>query len=354
MSASVHPESSVSSVDDVMASLARDSVKEMSVDPTDALETTATDLEETPEGDETPEPEKAPTPALPEGMVAVPKIDRQMATQFVIRDAEGEIEPPDLTITFTANGRERQESLDQVVRLAQMGVHNQERFQQAEAAINSRAEIETTLQSIQQTLAAERAAVARMMESDEAYLDAREAYERANSPEARLAAMEAERASEQEKAAFQRDAQIGDAFMDNNVGPALKVIADALPTITEEELAAQIVLAANPLMQYTKFGMILPPSAHAQVSKIVTDELVPWAQELHARRTAAQTKTTTVAQTKLTAAQVEAQRAKNLAAKGMKPVGRAAASASPPRRIARTVDEVNEDVLRDTLASLRG
>ena len=78
-----------------------------------------------------PSPDEGPeTVAMPEGWVPVPKVEgRELATQFTLRDKDGELEVPDLIIEFNANGKTRREPLDKVVRMAQFGVYNEEREQ---------------------------------------------------------------------------------------------------------------------------------------------------------------------------------------------------------------------------------
>ena len=127
MPASVQPVSPAAPgfvLDDLLSSLATEAANTTAFGDTDEVEatepTTVVPDEELP-AEEAKEPEVAPEAVLPEGTVLVPKIDRPLVTEFAVKDKDGDIEIPDVTITFMANGKERHEPLDQVVRLAQRG-----------------------------------------------------------------------------------------------------------------------------------------------------------------------------------------------------------------------------------------
>ena len=348
------PASPAASLDEVFSGLVQDSVASMAspAQPEDDSLPAGEPEVDTPES-ETPEEVPEKPGVLPEGMVAVPKIDRALATEFTVSDKEGALEPPDLTITFMANGKQRQESLDQVVRLAQYGTLNWEKRQEADRAIQALPAVQAEVAQARSEVERIKAQFAALMESDEAYLDAREEYEKRNTPEARLAEREQAFQEQQNKIEYDRAAESGRIFAETRLEPALDTIAKALPTISTEELSARIVLAMNHFVVQTPYGRIYHPDSQAAITQMITQELLPWAQDTHKQRMAERQTVTTTAQTQVKKAQVESQRAKNLASAGMKPVGKAAASANPPRRVARTVDEVNEDVLRDTLAMLR-
>ncbi len=108
------------------------------VDPQDPPTDDTPDTPETPEADPAPDEDAADeatdAPVLPEGYVAVPVVADQLATEFVLRDAEGEVEIPALIVEYKANGKVRQDRLDQVVKLAQFGVYNEAREQQFKQA----------------------------------------------------------------------------------------------------------------------------------------------------------------------------------------------------------------------------
>jgi hypothetical protein len=66
-----------------------------------------------------------------------------LVAEFTVRDSTGELEVPNITIEYKANGRIRKDRLDQVVKMAQMGVHNverEQRLQQQEQVLASRVE----------------------------------------------------------------------------------------------------------------------------------------------------------------------------------------------------------------------
>ena len=90
----------------------------------------------TPDAEEGAEEPAAPdedTLALPDGYTAPAVLTDGLATEFTMLDADGEIEIPNVTVKFKANGKMREERLDQVVKLAQVGVYNVEREERLKA-----------------------------------------------------------------------------------------------------------------------------------------------------------------------------------------------------------------------------
>ena len=300
--------------------------------------------------DATAETDPAPV-VLPEGMVAVPTIARELATTFTVADAEGAIEPPDLTIEFTANGKNRREPLDKVVKLAQWGVYNHEKQQQAEAALAEAQQLRTQMAQYDAAVRQLQAERQHLLSNDDAYLNARALYEQQNTPEARLQQERQQVKMERAQMDFQQAQHAGTAFLDTKVEPALELIASALPSVSKEELAARVLLVANPFTVQTPFGAIIHPDAHARIAEAIRDEVVPWAQQVHDARHAQQNERLTETEKRTASLQVEAQRAKNLAAKSIKPTGNAGTVGKSKRPI-RNVDDAMNDVLASALESV--
>lgn len=354
--------------DDTFASLIADSVKESltSADDTEPLgdptpdaahvgpEDTVQEADTAPADDvkdeSAPAPEKTDEPALPEGMVAVPPIEKP-ATEFKVLDDKGEIEAPALLIEFTANGKPRKEPLDKVVKLAQWGVYNHERHLQAEQAFAKAQQADQTVQQMQARVQEYEQAVEAMLEDPDKYLDAQAEYAKRNTPEARLAAKEAALAEQNERIAFTEAQQQGGAFMDEKVGPALKLIADNFPTVSEDDLAARLLLFANPYMVHTKFGSVIHPDAHPAIAKAIAEDIFVWAQQVHEARLADKQATVAEAQKEVAKVRVESQKAKNLVAKAVKPTGRATAE-KKTRPAPKDADEAHDQIIRDTLEAM--
>ena len=293
----------------------------------------------------------APLPALPDGFAHVPTIAKDAATDFTVSDAEGEIEPPALFVDFVANGKLRKEPLEKVVKLAQWGVYNHARHQQAEAAMLNATQSAITAKAAEERMAEMERTVDALMTSDEAYLAARADYDRQHTPEAKLAAKEAHVASEQERLQFTAAAQSGKQFMESRVAPALTMIAQHLPSITEDELAARVLLLANQYTVHTLHGAIIHPDAHSTIANAIANDVLPWAQQVHDARMRDRNGVLATAQQQVDTARVETQKAKNLAARSLKPSGRAAPDVTP-RKPPRTADEAHDEVLRATLEAV--
>ena len=109
--------------------------------PTSASAPTAADVDDDPLADEVDatdadaetEPSEADAVTLPEGFVVVEPVVEGLVTDFTLKDADGdELEIPALIVEYKANGKVRTDRLDQVVKLAQFGVYNQEREQRVQ------------------------------------------------------------------------------------------------------------------------------------------------------------------------------------------------------------------------------
>lgn len=253
-----------------------------------AEETAAQLASEAPPTDTAPTTEAPPeTPGaepalqLPDGIVAVKPIEgRELAAQFTVLDGEGELAIPDLTIAFTANGRERKEPLDKVVKLAQMGVYNHEREQKLEAQQAETHATKAQLAEAQAAIQQYQQYVESLLADETAYLMEQERYAQANTPEAKLARLEAERQAEQVRARYQQQAQVAEAFATNELLPALDTLHAALPTVSQEEIGAKLVVLMRP---YERNG-IVPPEAFPLIAQAVVSDVLPWAQQLHEER----------------------------------------------------------------------
>lgn len=316
-------------------------------DPADAPDDTATDAAE--DSDSTT-PEAVP---LPEGLVAVPKPERELATTFAVLDKDGELEVPDLQIRFTANGKERVEPLDKVVKLAQFGVYNHDKEQQTQQQITAAREAISYAQQVERQMAEVRAYVDRILTDDNAYLAARADAEARNTPEARAQRTLQEAQAIRQQAELQQVAQMGERFFGGSVQPAIEQISKALPTVSVEEIAAKVLLTIEP---YKRNGFV-PPQSYDAVAQAIVNDVVPWAQMIHEDRHAATARrerevqaTKAAAEQKVQKATVESQKAKNLATKVVKPIGKTMKDAPKPRVI-KTVDDAMEAAVQDALSA---
>jgi hypothetical protein len=333
------------------------------VEETTAPVPEATDLEEVPEDDapdaevaeeapvDVPDAEAAPVEevALPDGYVAVPTIAEGLVTDFALFDEDGEVEVPALMVEYKANGKVRKDRLDQVVKLAQWGVYNQDRQAKLEQDAASKEQQYTTLLQ-------EREQQMERLLTDEGFLEAvREAYFEENSPEKR--AERAEQRVENLKVQHQMQAieQQGLEFLTKEVEPAISLMAAALPSVSAEELESRITMAMQAHAEVGPNGAYyVPPSRYDAIRQYIVEDLAIWAQTVNAKRSQpAATPKKAALQAELDKARIEAQKAKNLVGKAIKPTGQAGKVSDAPNKpkAPATVDDAVDSALKAALAS---
>jgi len=316
------------------------------------------------EGDETmeeaPEVEGEDSetdPALPDGYVAVPVVEDQLATEFTLRDAEGEVEIPALIVEYKANGKVRKDRLDQVVKLAQFGVYNEAREQQYKQTEQQAEALQTEREEYAQLLAEREAQLERLLQDEDFFLSVRDAYQAENSPEKRAERAEREVERVRVEAQMTQIQQVGQQFYQAEVKPALDLIAQTLPSVTPEELEERMAYAMQLHAQVGPNGQpYLPASQFDAARQYIVNDLAMWAQMTHARRSETATPPQVVeAQKAAVKAQVEAQKAKRALGQATKPVGRAATpdKGKPKAGKPKTLDDALDSAMDEILSSIR-
>jgi hypothetical protein len=307
------------------------------------------------------EAQEEPAVALPEGYVAVPVVEDKLATEFVLKDAEGEVEVPALIVEYKANGKVRQDRLDQVVKLAQFGVYNEERERKVQATEQEAISLKQERESLAKLLEEREAQMERLLNDEDFLLSVREAYERENSPEQRAARAEQEAAQLREVAKYAPLIEQGRKFYENEVTPALTLIAQQLPAVTQDELAERMTYALQAHVEKGPNGQpFVPPSRHDAVRRYIVEDLAVWAQIQQARRQPSATDSVadakaTKATQELTKAQVSAQKAKRVVGQATRPVGRAATPNTSKKSTTKpaTVDEALDSAMDEILSTIR-
>jgi hypothetical protein len=304
--------------------------------------------------------EDAPV-VLPEGFVAVPVVEDALATEFTLRDAEGEVEVPALIVEYKANGKVRQDRLDQVVKLAQWGVYNQEREAKVKEIEQQAEVVQTERAQIAELLAEREAQIERLLMDDDFLYAVREAYANENAPERR-----AERA-EQQLQQWQLQQEIaavsteGQSFYQGQIEPALSLIAQSLPNVSAEELSDRMMYAMQAHVEKGPGGVpYIPASRYEAVKQYIVRDLAPWAQFEHQRRTAGSSTPKPAAKSAgvvdLASARVASQKAKRALGQQLKPVGTSVAKeTAAPTRSAKpaTIDDAVDSALSEVLAAFR-
>jgi hypothetical protein len=293
--------------------------------------------------------------ALPEGYVAVPTVTEGLATEFALYDDDGEVEVPALMVEYKANGKVRKDRLDQVVKLAQWGVYNEERDRKA-AAVEQ--EYQSTLEAVQQMeqAIAQREAQMERLLNDEDFLEAvREAYHAENSPEKRAERAERETNNLRVSYQMQQIQSSGEQFYTTEVMPAVKMIMDALPSVTAEELESRLQMVMQAHVETAPNGQpYVPPSRYDAIRQYIVDDLALWAQMVNAKRSQPVNDEKASVKAELDRARVEAQKAKNLVGKAMKPAGQAGKATDAPKRPAKpaNIDDAISSALSSVLSSI--
>lgn len=320
----------------------------------------ATDGDDEASADDSPEgedPSEAEAVTLPEGFVVVEPVAEGLATEFTLRDAAGdELEVPALMIEYKANGKMRRDRLDQVVKLAQFGVYNQDREAQVRTIEEEARAVARQREEIAEMLAEREAQMERLLNDDAFYLKVQEAYLAENTPERRAEKAENELVALREAQQLQQISSAGEKFAVDELEPALQMLTQALPTIDYAELDERLAYAMQAHLVVGPGGVpYLPESRYAAVRKYIVEDLTRWAQMVHLERSEAQRDP---AKERLTAerdkARIESQKAKRQMSQALKPVTRAAAPAGnrPKAKPIATLDDAVNSALSTVLHTI--
>lgn len=296
---------------------------------------------------------------MPEGYVAVRTVTDDLATEFTLRDADGEVEVPDLMVEYKANGKVRSDRLDQVVKLAQWGVYNQEREQKVQQVEQMSQQVYQEREEIAALLSEREAQIEKLLLDDDFLLAVRDAYGEQNSPEQR--AVRAEQQVQDIRVQHQMSAiaEKGEMFYENEVMPALNMIAEALPSISAGELAEKFQMAMYAHVERAPNGeAYIPASRYDAVRQYILDDLAVWAQAQQGRRSRATTSSpqreTQKALAERDQARIESQKAKRAVGQKTLPVGSAGKPSGKPKAYAgNTVDDAVASALSTALSSFR-
>jgi hypothetical protein len=310
--------------------------------------------------DESDESGNSDAPAdMPEGYVAVRTVTDNLATEFTLRDAEGEVEVPDLMVEYKANGKVRTDRLDQVVKLAQWGVYNQEREQKVQQVEQIAQQAYQEREELAALLSEREAQIEKLLLDDDFLLAVRDAYGEENSPERRATRAEQEVQNIRVQHQMSAIVEQGERFAENEVMPALNMIAEALPSISAEEIAEKFQMAMYAHVERAPNGeAYIPASRYDAVRQYILDDLVIWAQAQNNRRSRATTSApqqeTQKALAERDKARVEAQKAKRAVGQKILPVGNVGKPSGKPRAaVGNTVDDAVASALSTALSSFR-
>ena len=327
----------------------------------------ATDLEEIPQDDAASDEDVSVSPAenteedassddavLPEGYVAVPTLSEGLATEFALYDEDGEVEVPSLMVEYKANGKVRKDRLDQVVKLAQWGVYNEERDRKAQVVEQEYQQSLSALQQMEAAIVEREAQMERLLHDDEFLEAVREAYLNENSPEKRVQRAEQETQNLRVQHQMQDITRNGEQFYEQEIMPAVQMITDALPNISAEDIESRLTMVMQAHAEIGPNGQpYVPPSRYDAIRQYIVEDLAVWAQMVNVKRSKPDPSATQRAalQSELDKARIEAQKAKNLLGKATKPTGTVGKMNAPKSAPISTVDDAVDSALRSALAS---
>lgn len=262
---------------------------------------------------------------------------------FVVLAEDGKtpVNPGKLMFEFKANGKIRQEPLEKVVQFAQLGVYNHEReqaFQQREEEVSQQVEeVYAELESRDQ-------AIERLLTDPDYYAAVADRYYREKSPEREATRARAEAQTLREQMATRQEEVAGQQFFDSVVYPEINAIMQENPEIDDpEEVAARLAMMLEPL----RVNGRIPVAKHRQVQALIASDLRDWARATNDRR---KQKMSTI----VTKAQTHEQRAKNALGAVASPTSIGVApTIAPPRTGPVTIDDVDSEIMRDTIRAMR-
>lgn len=298
-------------------------------------------------------------PNMPEGYVAVPTVTDDLATEFALYDADGEVEVPNLMVEYKANGKMRSDRLDQVVKLAQWGVYNKDREEKVQQVEQLSQQVHQEREELAALLSEREEQIEKLLMDDDFLLAVRDAYGEQNSPENRAARAEQQVKDIRVQHQMSAIAEKGQVFYENEIAPALDMIAKALPSVPVEELAEKFQMAMYAHVERAPNGeAYVPASRYDAIRQYILDDLAVWAQAQHGRRspstTSAPQRETQKALAERDLARVEAQKAKRAVGQKIIPVGSAGKPSGKPKAPAgNTVDDAVASALSTALSSFR-
>lgn len=269
---------------------------------------------------------------------------RALAAEFTLRQGDAEVEiPTDVSISFIADGEQRDLPLDRVVRLAQMGYYNEQRAAEIKEFREALPEIEERFEALQNERDMLLQGWQRALAGDDEYLEQeRESYLRATSPEARAQRLERELEEVRRGQSTGRADEVGRQFV-QSIAPEFEAISKESPEVSFEEVIGKFNMLTAPLMVRGQ----IPPSKFREVASIVRGELRQWADAQNTKRAGTKkTQTQSVER-----AQSQATAAKRQAARAVLPRGTQTGGAQ--KQAPKTYDSAS-DVLDDVANIVRG
>jgi len=235
-------------------------------------------------------------------------------------------EVPDLKIKFTADGKEREANVDQLVRLAKMGYYNERRENEVALTKQTMGQAQQEIRGYQEALQERDTLIERYLADPNFREVATQEYQRLNSPQARLERLEQERVEQQQAQVAQQRTALATGYIEQTITPKVESVAKQFPSVTNEEIIGRITLLTSDLT----VGGVVPPEYLPEVERRIDTDLRPWAEQRHTDRVGSQTVAERRARVQVDAAKVEAAMAKRQLARAVSPTKVGAVAPSGP------------------------
>lgn len=227
--------------------------------------------------------------------------------------------------------------LDRIARLAQAGIHNEERDAEVKSYLAERTTLQEELADAKERIRKQNAYVASLLDSDEVLADSRAKWQSHNTPEARAERAERRAMELEQQLEGKTSAETATSFYERDVKAPLEALRAKYPTVTEREIIGEFnILTA-------KYGPVIHPRDYAAVRDILRAELPAFAASVHETRVADESKLRKVQESNALL--------KRSQAMGARPIGRtaSAAEAKPVRKAPTTMDERIEHLIDDEI-----
>lgn len=281
-------------------------------------------------GTSEPEAEKAPEAEKPVDQTTTDG-EKPPLTKFRVFDKEGELEIPDLNLSFKANGKDyEQVPLDKVVKFAQMGVYNQAREEEVAAAKQFVPQLQQQINDLTGAYQELSFRAQRLLEDPEFAMRAQQHYAALNTPEARAARAEQQLQVQQAQFADQATFQQAQQYLATDIAPALEQVFKSNPLVSERELLGEYSTMIAPLLDRGQVPLAKLPL----VRQMVETHLRPVLEGLQAEKELAQRQ----AKAESAKAVAETVKAKRVAARAVVPQGTPGPEAKKPTSF-KTVDD---------------
>lgn len=315
------------------------------------------------------EAEAAPAAdAEPEAAEAkAPPVIKAPITPFAVFDAEGEVEIPDIKITFKAGGKEYEQTpLDKVVRMAQsapLAEQYREAAEKLPQVEQTAQQIHAAYQKAVADIEANNALYERLLSNPDLYVQAVEAYQRLNSPEARAQRAEQEmQALRQQQQQVQQQQQAQHAlseamsFAQARIAPAVDALQQQYASVIEpEEFADRFHSLTADLLEAGPHGRPwVPPTKLPEVERRIQTDLAQWAEAKASKRRATHASATQQAQTEVKQAQSAAQQANRKLARAVAPARTPVAPDVPREKPIKTAQDAVEAALERVRRQVSG